>query len=307
MKSRYRNSLAIMLVRIRTMRPSFPLLCASLILHLPMPGAQDPRVTEAMYRVSREASQLWQIAPGFMGRETLNQKALAHKRSRFRVGVDADAGALEPMYQTREILSFYGLGAFKGSPEALREFRETYAMDGAPVEPEKTAREKLAALLSVADNPAKQAAIAEFDKRCVAGSATDFGQLILLFTKTNVDKYTYDFGGDARLGVDNAWIVPFKQQKGSESLHISDAGKKIAEKLQGEIWVRQGDYLPLRVVLNSTRKHNKDEVRDEAKVDYTVVSGALLPAAIVYRRFLNDELVLESIYRYSDWQPLAAK
>ena len=269
-----------------------------------MLGVQDARVTEAMYRVSKEASQLWQIAPGFIGRETLNQKALAHKRSRFRVGVGSEAGGLtEPMYQTREMLSFYGLGAFKGSPEALREFRETYAMDGAPVDDEKKARGKLAELLSAGENPAKQAAIAEFDKRCVAGSATDFGQLILLFTKTNVDKYTYEFGGDTRLGVDNAWMIQFKQQKGNESLHISDGGKKTAEKLQGEIWVRQGDFLPLRVVLNSTRTHNKNEVRDEAKVDYTVVSGALLPAAIVYRRFLNDELVLESIYRYADWQP----
>jgi hypothetical protein len=273
-----------------------------------MPGAEDTRVTEAMYRVSKEASQLWQIAPGFMGRDTLNQRALVRKRSHFRVGVAGETGGkLEPMYQTREILSFYGLGAFKGAPEALREFRESYAMDGAPLQDEKKARERLGALLSGGDNAAKQAAINTFEQRCVAGSATDFGQLILLFTKANVNKYTYEFGGDTRLGVDNAWMISFKQQKGNESLHISDGGKKIAEKLQGEIWVRQGDYLPLRVVLNSTRTRNKNEIRDEAKVDYTVISGALLPAAIVYRRFLNDELVLESIYRYADWQPVVAK
>ncbi len=308
MKTAYRNIRAVLVVRIRTMRSSFPLLCACLILHLPMFGEQDSRVTEAMYRVSKEASQLWQIAPGFIGRETLNEKALAHKPTHFRVGVASDPGASGgPMYQTREIVSFYGLGAFKGAPEALREFRETYSLDGAPVEDEKTARQNLVELLKNGENSAKQAAISAFEKKCVAGSATDFGQLILLFTKTNVGKYTYEFGGDTRLGVDNAWIIQFAQQKGKESLHISDAGKKITEKLLGEIWVRQGDFLPLRIVLNSTRKHSKNEIRDEAKVDYTVVSGALLPAALVYRRFLNDELVLESISRYAGWEPVAAR
>jgi hypothetical protein len=286
------------------MRSSFPLLSAALILHLPMFGVQDPRVTEAMYRVSKEASQLWQIAPGFIARETLNQKALARKVSHFQVGSISPG---ETRYQTREIVSFYGLGAFKGSPEALREFRETFSLDGAAVEDENKARTHFVELLTHGDNSAKQEAVDKFEKRCVAGSATDFGQLILLFTKLNVNKYAYDFGGDTRLGVDSAWIIQFKQQKGKESLHISDAGKKIDEKLQGEIWVRQGDYLPLRVVLNSTRKNHKNEVRDEAKVDYTVVSGALLPAAIVYRRFLNDELVLESIYRYAGWEAMAAR
>lgn len=288
------------------MRSSFPLLFASLILHLPMLGVEDPRVREALYRVSQEASQLWQVAPGFIGRETLNQKELARKHTRFRVGPEA-AGGIEPMYQTREIVSFYGLGAFKGSPEALREFRESYAVDGGPVEDQTKAREKFAALLTSGDNSAKQASIVEFEKQCLAGSATDFGQLLLLFAKANVEKYAYEFGGDTRLGVDNAWIVQFKQQAGNESLHISDGRKKTAEKLQGEIWVRQGDYLPLRIVLNSTRRHDKNEIRDEAKVDYSVVSGALLPAALVYRRFLNDELVLETICRYADWQPVAAK
>jgi hypothetical protein len=272
-------------------------------------GEQDARVTEALYRVSKEASQLWQVAPGFLCRETLHQKALVHQRSRFRAGVEATktGPSVEPAYQTREIVSFYGLGAFKGAPEALREFRETYSLDGAAVEDEKKARVKFASLLKGGDNSEKEAAIGEFERRCLAGSATDFGQVILLFTKINVNKYAYTFGGAARLGVDNAWTIPFQQQKGDESLHISDGGKKIAVKLQGEIWVRQGDFLPLRIVLNSTRTHKKNEVRDEAKVDYTVVSGALLPAAVVCRRFLNDELVLESIYRYADWQPVVTR
>ncbi|MBV8817714.1 MAG: hypothetical protein JO022_05100 [Acidobacteriaceae bacterium] len=147
----------------------------------------------------------------------------------------------------------------------------------------------------------------EFEKSCVAGAATDFGQLILLFTKPNLSKYRFEFTGDTRIGVDNAWLIGFTQQGGNESLHISEGSKKMKEKLQGEIAVRQGDYLPLRITLNSSHNREDNEIRDEAKLDYAVISGTLLPAALVYRRFVNDEMVLESIYRYSDWQPIPAK
>ncbi len=293
------------LVRIKMMRICFPLVCVVLLFHLPTFGEQDARVTEALFRLTNEASRLWQTAPAFIAREKVNQKVLARNRSHFRIG--ADAVKAEPMFQTREIQSFYGFGTLPGAPEALREFREMYAVDGSPVEDENKARAKFVATMTGGDGASKQALITEFEKTCVAGSATDFGQLILLFTKTNVGKYTYALTGDTRLGVDTAWLIQFKQQAGSQSLHIAEGRKKISEKLNGEVWVRQGDYLPLRIVLTSTRKHDKNEVRDEAKVDYTVVSGALLPAALVYRHFLNDEMVLESIYRYSDWQPVAPK
>jgi hypothetical protein len=248
-------------------------------------------VGEALYRVSRDAARMWQIAPGFIGREIITQKAQVYRHKRM-------------VTENREVASFYTLGAFKGTPEALREFRETFSIDGKPLQDEAAAREKLAAEMAGGNDESKRELLQTFDEKSLGGSATDFGQIILLFTKPNLDRYTFELAGNNRLGVDNAWIIDYKQQSGTQSLHVSDRGKKLNEKLQGEIWVRQGDNLPLRIVLNSTRSRDKKDIRDEAKVDYTVVSGALLPAALTYRRFVDSELVLESIYRYSDWRQI---
>ncbi len=269
-------------------------LCAAWLLST-LVAQQDPRVTDALYRISKEASGLWQTAPHFIGLETLTQKALTKGK-----------GKLPPGFRTREIVSLYSLGALKGSPEALRELRRIVSVDGNSLDGEKTGRAEFERELASTSDSGKIALLKEFEKTCLAGSATDFGQLILLFTRPNLSKYSFEFAGDARIGVDDAWLIGFKQQTGDESLHISEGGSNRSEKLQGEISVRQGDYLPLRIVLNVTHARGKNEIRDAAKLDYMVVGGALLPAALVYRRFVNGDLAMESIYRYSDWQPSVA-
>ena len=37
---------------------------------------KDARIAEALHRWSSEAGSFWQVAPGFVGRETVHQKAL---------------------------------------------------------------------------------------------------------------------------------------------------------------------------------------------------------------------------------------
>ena len=266
-----------------------------ILYSLPLAGQQDPRISGALHRLSKEAAGLWQVAPGFTGRESVHQKALARK--------GRDIG---PTFQTRDIESFYALGAFKGAPEALREFRHILLVDGKAMDDEKSARRAFEAQLLSGQDAVKETLRKDFEKTCLAGSATDFGQLILLFTNANLAKYSFEFGGESRLGADNAWQIAFTQLAGDQSLHVSEGHRKIVEKLQGEIWSRPGDFLPLRIVLNSRRQRDKNEIRDEAMVDYMVVAPALLPASLVYRRYVNGALLLESVYRYSDWQPVGA-
>jgi hypothetical protein len=206
--------------------------------------------------------------------------------------------------QTREIVSYYSLGTLKSAPEALREFRHIFIVDRIPIEDEKWALDEFRSELQPRDDPARRALIENFEKRCLASAATDFGQLLLLFTRTNLPKYDFGLAGEARIGDDQAWRIAFTQKAGAESLHIFEAGAKRTDRLQGEVTVRQGDYLPLRIDLNDSHKHGESEIRDEAKLAYMVVSGGLLPAALVYRRYVNNQLALESVYRYSDWQPL---
>lgn len=208
----------------------------------------------------------------------------------------------------REIVSYYGFSSFASAPEALREIREVASVDGKSIEQPAGARAKLKKVVTSRDDFRKEQMLKDFEKENLNGAAIDFGQLILLFTRSNLDKYTFELNNTGMVGADRTLVISFRQNGGGASLHISDAGKKVERPLQGEVWVREGDYLPLRVTLKAVRLDHKIEVRDEASVDYAPNSaGLILPAAVVYRRFLNDKLYVENTYQYSDWQPLDAK
>lgn len=289
------------------MRIAPALIALALALSVPArpqsdPPPPDPRIGDALFRLSREASALWQTAPRFLGREHVYQKAFVRHR---RIGVGAGRSA-QPMAQVREITSYYNLGAMKAAPEAVTEFRHILQIDSKQIDSDESARARFQSELQSGD-PAKESLRKAFEKACLAGAATDFGQLILLFTKSNIEKYSYSLIGDGRAGVDPAWVLAFEQQTGEQSLRLNEGRHKSLERLHGEIWTRQGDFLPLRIVLNSKRTRGEIEIRDEARVDYTALSGALLPESLVYRRYVSGEMMLESIYKYSEWKPIDQK
>ncbi len=268
------------------------------ILHLPTPAQDDPKLQEALYRLVREAATFWQTAPGFLGQETIHQQVLLVHRKR--------NGTIDPKHKdeskSQEILSWYALGTFRRAPEALREFRRIYRIDGKPLEEESSAKSALLAQIKSRDDGPREDLLKQFDDKSLAGTATDFGQLLLLFTKRNLDKYTFEQTTPSRVGEDAALVIAFQQVGGNQALRIVDGRKKIAQKLQGEILVRQGDYLPLRITLSSTRELKDNEIRDEASLDYAVTQGALLPALLTYRRLVNGGVMVESTYRYSAWE-----
>ena len=270
------------------------------ILHLPTPAQDDPKLQDALYRLSREATTFWQTAPGFIGRETIDQRILIVPRKHI--------GTVDPKrkgeFKSQEIVAWYTFGSFRRAPEALREFRRIYEIDGKPVEEQQAARSALVSEIKSRGDGAREDLLKNFEDRALAGTATDFGQVLLLFTKKNLDKYEFEQSAPSRVGADSAMVIAFKQVGGNQALRIVDGRKKTAQRLQGEILVRQGDYLPLRITLNSTRELKENEIRDEASVDYSVANGALLPASLTYRRFVNDGLTVESTCRYSSWEPL---
>jgi hypothetical protein len=60
--------------------------------------------------------------------------------------------------------------------------------------------------------------------------------------------------------------------------------------------------------LTASRRLESDEIRDEASVDYApTATGAVLPASVVYRRYINNEMKVENVSQYSDWQPVNSK
>jgi hypothetical protein len=289
-------------------RPGFFILAAVLG---PRPGLEaqvrDARLSEALPEITRAAAAFWRQAPDYVARETLNQKALTLPRRRLRAGSGAQE-APKPEFSHREIVSYYALSSFRASPEALHEFREIASVDGQALNPGRGARDKLTGEIRANDDKAKKTMLANFEKASLEVAATDFGQLILLFTKSNLAKYTFEVRGSALVGADRAMILNFHQNSGGEALRVAEPGKEVREPLTGQIWIREPGFAPLRITLETSRHERSKKIRDEARVDYEPKAGGMvLPVSVVYRRFVDDGLFVEAIYQYTDWQPVTSR
>ena len=267
----------------------------------------DPRLTQALPEIAKQASKFWQAAPRFVARETVKQKAIAPQRKRLRIG-QAAVQPLKPVFSDREIVSYYGFSSFRSAPEALHEVRRIISVDEKHVEDPVVAQEGLERVIESKNDAHKQALLKDFEKANLSSAAVDFGQLILLFTRSRLDQYSFELNNTGMAGADQALVISFHQSGGDGSLQITEAGKRIRRPLEGELWVRQSDYAVLRITLTTLRMDGKLELRDEARVDYIPNPlSAILPASITYRRFVNDELHVENIYQYSDWVPVGTK
>jgi len=298
--------LSLRLVRIRTVRSEFFILAALALVPSSL-SAQDTLTTETLPQVARHASKFWQAASGYFCRETLHQKALMLPKRKLRIGRKATE-PVKPELKDREIISYYALGSFRTTPEALHEFRQVFLVDGKPVMPEAKALQKFRAILSSKDDRARTELQEDFDQANLAVAATDFGQLLLLFTKANLGKYIFERDSSTLIGADRAIVIKFRQSTGQEALRIGEPGKQVKQPLSGKLWVRESDNQPLRITLTATRQLESDEIRDEASVDYAPTAmGGVLPASVVYRRYIDNELKVENVSQYSDWQPVDTK
>jgi hypothetical protein len=265
-------------------------------------GQQDARLTQVLPEIARTAATFWREAPDYTARETLNQKALMPPKRRLRVGASA-VEAPKPQFTHREIVSYYAFSSFRTTSEALHEFREIVSVDGRAITDADSARAKLRATVNAADDTSKNELLAKFEKSSLAVAATDFGQLVLLFTKPNLGKYTFESRGWALVGADHAMLVDFRQAAGGEALRIAEPGKDVREPLAGQIWIRESGFAPLRISLQNSRRERSKKIRDEARVDYEPKpDGMVLPVSVVYRRFVDEDLTVEAIYEYTDWQ-----
>lgn len=264
-------------------------------------------IDRALPKIARQASNFWGSATLYYAREILHQKALTLPKRKLRVGRKATEPP-KPEFRDREIISYYALSSFRATPEALHEFRQVLSVDGKPVMPEEKALGRFRKILGSNDDRAKSELQEDFEQANLEVAATDFGQLVLLFTKANLSKYSFEAGAPAFIGADRAMVLGFRQSGGQESLHIEEPGKQDKQPLRGQLWVRESDYEPLRITLTAVRTIESKQVRDEARVDYaTNASGSSLPASVVYRRYVGDQLIVENISQYSEWQPVKAK
>lgn len=279
---------------------------AALALVLPVWQA-EPALKPMLDRLAEEAEVFARMAPKLLARETLRQRALQPpRRFRPRVG-KAATEAPKPEYRTREIVSEYTYGTLRESPNVLHEFRQVISVDGRQVAQPDRARRKLIAGLRSPDDRVKRRLLEEFERYGLRAAATDFGQLIMLFAPRRLAGYSFQLEGRERVGAEPTVILRFRQTGGSESLTIFEKGEAIRQAVEGRIWLRDPDGLPLRISLESKRVQGSDTIMDQGTVDYVMSPhGVVVPASVVRRRLVGEVLVVEDVFQYSAFRMFAA-
>jgi hypothetical protein len=184
-------------------------LCLVSLLHA------DELTQKMAARVSEEAEAFRKIAPEVLGTEKLHQSAMkAAPRFRPRVGNTP----LKPRWQERDVVSEYGFASFAGQSGAIHEVRQVISVDGRKISDSKTAQEALARAITASNDNQKKELLKQFEKYGLNGAVTDFGQMLLLFTRRDIERYEFTARGTRMIGYDRALVFSYKQIDGPEAL-----------------------------------------------------------------------------------------
>jgi hypothetical protein len=273
----------------------------------------DERAQKLMDRLASEAEAFQKIAPEMVGRETLHQGALtAPPRFKIRVG-DATKQRAAAVWKEREMVSEYGFALLGG--REIHELRQVTLIDGKPVAGESKAQEALAKLVTGSDDQRKRLALQQYEKFGLRGGATDFGQILLLFSRGRLERYEFTAAGPRLLGTVPAQVFHYQQLDGPQALTVfrgnSGGGSETTPQrlsVQGEIWVRESDGLPLRITMAATDNNADEPLREEATVDYAMSEfGTLLPVETMQRELRGDQQLAENHFTYAGFHRLRAQ
>ena len=127
-------------------------------------------------------------------------------------------------YETREAVSEYGYGAFAESPGVLHEFRKVVSVNGRAVLSAEKARRTLSFGLKSRDDHLKKQLLKDFEKQGITRGATDFGQMLLLFSKRRLSAYRFAMKGEGMIGADAVYIVSY-EETGGQSLTVFEGNQ----------------------------------------------------------------------------------
>jgi len=280
-----------------------------LALSTVFPARAQPTLQQLLSRVAEEAEVLRQNAPKALSRETLEQRALMPP-SRFhpRVGAQAVATPTPLRIQVRQLVSEYTVGALKDSSSGdLVEFRQVVSVDGRPVQSTESARHALSLGMQSPDDRLRKRMIEEFAKHGLVDIATDYGLILLAFSRRGQEHMKVSLEGETRIGADAARAIRWEQTS-TAGAELEFRGRSFARRpMHGLLWVREPDGLPLRVEAQADSSEANHTFRDEATVEYTLSThGFLTPASVLHRHMVDGKLMTENLYSYEPFHLFAA-
>jgi hypothetical protein len=257
------------------------------------PGAAQ-RVAE---RLAKEADLFDRSAHRVAGVETLRQTLPKGSRvARGKRGVETVLPE-----QVREVVSEYGFMAVDERGGSLKEVRMVQTVDGQRWSKGNKGLDSLAKTLSATDDKKKRSLLEGFEGFGLQGFVSDLGQLILLFSRGLASNYEIRyFGKDMDEPLE---MYEYTQLGGADALTVYEGKAPLRLKLQGKIWVRPSDMLPVKLSVENVREEKKSIIRDISVVEYVPSEfGFLLPKRIVHQQFVGEHLFVEDDFHYRDFK-----
>jgi hypothetical protein len=272
-------------------------------------SSEQPSLPDLLSRVAEEAAMLQQNAPKSLTREVLEQRALMPAtRFRPRVGKNATAVVRPPRLLVREIVSEYSVGTLKESVvQNLTELRQVISVDGRKIQSPERARHALSLGITSPDDRIRKRMLEDFARHGLVDIATDYGIILLAFSKRGLENMKVALAGEEQVGADAAWVLNWQQTSPDAGMleFLGNQASRIA--LQGRLLVRQSDGLPLRIQSWSEHDQASRKVRDEATVDYVQSAhGFLTPASVIHRHMVDGQVITENLYRYEPFKMFSA-
>src|SRR5260370_40267015 len=97
--------------------------------------------------------------------------------------------------------------------------------------------------------------------------ATDFGQLLLLFSRANLERYEITYLGARLVAPVRRQTLRYKQVDGLEALTLFQGGQTQSLSVAGEIRARESDGVLARVRLQAADKRSETARHDGRGVD----------------------------------------
>ena len=284
------------------------MLLAAAFLACALSPAQSS-LPELLSRVAEEAEMLQQNAPKSLSREVLEQRALMPAtRFRPRIGKKATAAVPPPRLLVREIVSEYSVGILKESAvQNLTELRQVVSVDGRKIQSPERARHALSLGITSPDDRIRKRMLEDFARHGLVDIATDYGIILLAFSKRGLENMKVELAGEEQVGADAAWVLNWQQTSPDAGMleFLGNQASRLA--LQGRLLVRQSDGLPLRIQSWSEHDQASRKVRDEATVDYIQSAhGFLVPASVIHRHMVDGQVITENLYRYEPFKMFSA-
>ena len=102
----------------------------------------------------------------------------------------------------------------------IHELRQVTSVDGKQVAGESQAQDALAKLITSHNDDRKRRALEQLEKYGLQGAATDFGQILLLFTRGNLERYEITAAGPRLLGIVPTQVFHYQQLDGPHALTV---------------------------------------------------------------------------------------